>query len=163
MNTKTPKLSQNLIKSCKYFFSKNTVLPVHCLSFDEKEGWKTCSKIGKPSCKDVNGMKGPPCHSMYNIDYANIKSKLWITNSLEISTKQPNFASTILIPKLFKCEAFGLDIENQEITFKEYLSFTTSVRRLVFSQVTVTKEDGNDATEEELRRAPKCLMFGYFF
>uniref|UniRef100_A0A914YTX6 Uncharacterized protein n=1 Tax=Panagrolaimus superbus TaxID=310955 RepID=A0A914YTX6_9BILA len=121
LKNSTPEAWKKLIKTCKYFFSKNPVFPVGHLRAGFADGeWDG-------DCGIVN--TNQPI------------VKLWLYKSLFVNTPA-TFSS--LIPKLSKCSVQNLSIEGQNLTWEEFQFLTVSglVTSFKFIGSTVKYSDG---------------------
>uniref|UniRef100_A0A914QUU8 Uncharacterized protein n=1 Tax=Panagrolaimus davidi TaxID=227884 RepID=A0A914QUU8_9BILA len=152
-NPISPKIYEKLIQCCKYFFSKNPIIVIPLLKFDQNgSGWEVV-RNGIPT----------------KINITNVPNKLWITNALhvydneDITNETPmimNLASSI-IPKFYKCDVTKLSLTKQNIFFNEYLMLALNVKDLAFVDVIVKNLDGTLTSVEKLvEGASKLKIFG---
>uniref|UniRef100_A0AC35F8T1 Uncharacterized protein n=1 Tax=Panagrolaimus sp. PS1159 TaxID=55785 RepID=A0AC35F8T1_9BILA len=138
MDPSTSKVYEKLIQSCKYFFIKNPILVVSCLSFDYKDGWRT---------------------TLVNLD--NTSRKIWITNEISNLNKQKFFSS--LIPKLYKSDAKEITLWSQNVYFHDLKSIASKCRRIWFNKVSVINENGTIIPLENiLEILPYVKDFDYY-
>uniref|UniRef100_A0A914P6Z4 Uncharacterized protein n=1 Tax=Panagrolaimus davidi TaxID=227884 RepID=A0A914P6Z4_9BILA len=132
--TKTPSNSkawQKLIKSCKYVFAKNPILVIENLWWDE-EDWYASS----------NNDAGP-------VDFTKISSKLWITDKFNATCAPPENVS-LIIPKIYKCDAKYLSLMNDVISYKDFLFLSSNVEDTVLRENIVKNSDGSIVSLEKL-------------
>uniref|UniRef100_A0A914RAR0 DUF38 domain-containing protein n=1 Tax=Panagrolaimus davidi TaxID=227884 RepID=A0A914RAR0_9BILA len=148
-NPSTPKVYQKLIQSCKYFGQKNPILLLHCLKYsDYSNSWFTCSKIGKKSCKEINGKM---CDDLYEqkIDYEIIKSqKIWITNRFEVMT--PYHQEPFNIPKNIKPSEFLFHALSTKFSMEKFIQIGLSVKSCDLWDISVIKENQSTASLIEI-------------
>uniref|UniRef100_A0AC34G7C4 DUF38 domain-containing protein n=1 Tax=Panagrolaimus sp. ES5 TaxID=591445 RepID=A0AC34G7C4_9BILA len=129
-----------LIRSCKYFFVKDPILILHCLHFDGEE-WIRCIK---ESCLDLETET-----EIVKIDLKKIRSKIYVTSFLKISSSNSDIASS-LVSKLCTCNVSGLKLQNQRISFEDLLLFSKNVGFLTLDKSTVFEENGNEVAYEQI-------------
>uniref|UniRef100_A0AC34GU27 BTB domain-containing protein n=1 Tax=Panagrolaimus sp. ES5 TaxID=591445 RepID=A0AC34GU27_9BILA len=123
MNPKSAEVYQKLVKSCKYFYIKNSILVVKRLKY-EKEKWKiSCGKE--------------------TINMGNVTLKIWITDVFDVtafSNVSQKTASSI-IPNIYKCDAKSVYLYDQVISFQDFCFLASNVYFVSFSNTTVKNED----------------------
>uniref|UniRef100_A0A914QB54 Uncharacterized protein n=1 Tax=Panagrolaimus davidi TaxID=227884 RepID=A0A914QB54_9BILA len=131
-NPKTPELYQKLIKTCKYFFLKNSILIVSRLWFQYRNDWYTI----------VNEKR---------IKFKNISSKIWVTGAIEIYQNQ-NEQSRIpsLIPKLYQCENKHLNLSYGNILFKDFKFLASKCDYIWLYDSTVINENDSIVSLEKI-------------
>uniref|UniRef100_A0A914Q5P4 Uncharacterized protein n=1 Tax=Panagrolaimus davidi TaxID=227884 RepID=A0A914Q5P4_9BILA len=137
-NPKTWELYQKLIKSCKYFFVKNTILVVRRLSYNKNDLW-----FAKAD-GDVDKVL---------IDLNKIKCKFWVTEKFDVFPYVTNYNPNILssnIPKLYKCDAMFLHLKGQTISSYDHSFFISDAEEIFFEDVTVKDENGKLLPLEKL-------------
>uniref|UniRef100_A0AC34FB38 Uncharacterized protein n=1 Tax=Panagrolaimus sp. ES5 TaxID=591445 RepID=A0AC34FB38_9BILA len=128
---------QKMIQSCKYFFAQNPILHLHCLCFDDKNGWKTCVEN---SC--LGSMKNRKYREI-SLDMDKIQSKIWIEFALEIFSSNPSFTSSF-IKKLYNGNITYFELMGQNISFNELLFFFQNVICFALYKSTVFYENGGE-------------------
>uniref|UniRef100_A0A914YQU3 Uncharacterized protein n=1 Tax=Panagrolaimus superbus TaxID=310955 RepID=A0A914YQU3_9BILA len=128
LKNSTPEAWEKLIKTCKYFFSKNPVFPVGRLYSDDDGKWNGDRRV---------------------INTNQPIAKLWLHKSLDVES--PATISS-LIPKLSKCSVQSLIIGGQNLTWEEYQFLTVSglVTYLDIFDFTVKYSDGKIVTFDKL-------------
>uniref|UniRef100_A0AC34FH10 Uncharacterized protein n=1 Tax=Panagrolaimus sp. ES5 TaxID=591445 RepID=A0AC34FH10_9BILA len=134
MNPKNAEVYQKLVKSCKYFFVKNPILVLSDLRYDSN-GWETLMN---------NGWK--------DIVTNNISSKLWITDTFDVSPdlENENDIASSIIPKIYQCNVKELSLWDQIISYDEFMVLASAVEDLNFDEGTVKYDDGTVVPLEKL-------------
>uniref|UniRef100_A0AC34G2K4 Uncharacterized protein n=1 Tax=Panagrolaimus sp. ES5 TaxID=591445 RepID=A0AC34G2K4_9BILA len=123
-NPATLKLYKSIVKTCKYFFAKNPILIIPLLQAwhnsgnekDKKQEWKISFNEN-------------------SVDFDKISAaKLWITDGIEVQNEienrsDPFFSSTIL-PKIYQCDITSFEINNQNLSFKDFCFITSNVGQI---------------------------------
>uniref|UniRef100_A0AC34FVZ4 Uncharacterized protein n=1 Tax=Panagrolaimus sp. ES5 TaxID=591445 RepID=A0AC34FVZ4_9BILA len=124
-----------MIQSCKYFFIKNPILIIKDVSLWGYESFK----------------------------YANISSKLWITEEFSaISPSQFLFSS--IISKLYKCSLTTLNLNRVEITFEEFELLSSFANFVYLKNATIKYENGDNVEMEKLvQTCSNVKVFDYTF
>uniref|UniRef100_A0A914YK29 Uncharacterized protein n=1 Tax=Panagrolaimus superbus TaxID=310955 RepID=A0A914YK29_9BILA len=133
-NPKNTEGYQKMVKSCKHFFIKNSILIIFGLRYNQN-GWETWIK---------NGWK--------NIDMNRISCKLWITYRIRVYPDNKingTFASSV-VPKIYRCDAKCLILYNQIISFNKLMFLCSSVEHLDLHRVNVKYNDGTQVSFEKL-------------
>uniref|UniRef100_A0A914PA28 Uncharacterized protein n=1 Tax=Panagrolaimus davidi TaxID=227884 RepID=A0A914PA28_9BILA len=132
-NPLSPKVYQKLVRTCKYFFIKNSILIFHCL-YLEDGNWKTCSIkkcYGRPeTCK----------YRKIDCDLRKVQGKIWIHCRLHISSSESNIASSI-ISKIYNADVKKLHLDGQNITFNDLLFLSKKLRQIKLYQSYVFYEN----------------------
>uniref|UniRef100_A0A914Q204 Uncharacterized protein n=1 Tax=Panagrolaimus davidi TaxID=227884 RepID=A0A914Q204_9BILA len=134
-NPKTWKLYQKMIRTCKYFFVKNPILVVRCLSHNKDDLWFADQIL---------------------IDLNKIKCKFWVVEDfmvfLNVKTYNPNIVSSS-IPKLYKCDFMFLHLMGQTISYYDLSFFISGAETIAFEDVTLKDENGKILPLEKLIEA----------
>uniref|UniRef100_A0A914PCK0 Uncharacterized protein n=1 Tax=Panagrolaimus davidi TaxID=227884 RepID=A0A914PCK0_9BILA len=134
MNPKTAALYQKLIKSCKYFFVKNSILIVKGLFHYSDDEWFVDRKP---------------------FDLSKLECKLWITDELVVTPKTSVKAGnqsilSSLMPKLYRCDAKYLHLYDQVITFRDLSLLISSADDISFYDATIKNENGSNVALEKV-------------
>uniref|UniRef100_A0AC35GW88 DUF38 domain-containing protein n=1 Tax=Panagrolaimus sp. PS1159 TaxID=55785 RepID=A0AC35GW88_9BILA len=142
-NPSTSKVYQKLIQSCKYFFEKNPILVLEDLIyFDTKNQWSTF-------------------HGTKLIDIKNT-SKFWITEFISTNFSDNENIISSIIPKIYKCDAKILCLENQIFSYNDFAFLASNVEKIDFKEVSVMDENGSIVPFEKFFEAlPKIEKFDY--
>uniref|UniRef100_A0AC34FK57 Uncharacterized protein n=1 Tax=Panagrolaimus sp. ES5 TaxID=591445 RepID=A0AC34FK57_9BILA len=154
MNPSSSKVYQKLIQSCKYFFSKNPIIVLHCLHFTD-DGWKVCAK----ECKMDN-------ENSYDFGFDKLTKKLWITDVLNTGVDQKLKKATppSIISKLYHCKVKHCLLFKQEITFDELSFLASSATVLALVHCVVTDSSGSIVQIENIfARFSKIKIFAATF
>uniref|UniRef100_A0A914QM75 Uncharacterized protein n=1 Tax=Panagrolaimus davidi TaxID=227884 RepID=A0A914QM75_9BILA len=152
MNPSTPKVYNKMIQCCKYFFEINSILVG---KFEES---KLCSN-DESECLD----NFEQC--CVEIDISKITSKLWLINKLcdDDETHIPNFTG-LICSKLYQCDINLLALEHQNVLFDNFKILVSSVKTIVFEDLTITDSNGSVVMLESIFEAlPNVKNFIYTF
>uniref|UniRef100_A0AC34FLQ3 Uncharacterized protein n=1 Tax=Panagrolaimus sp. ES5 TaxID=591445 RepID=A0AC34FLQ3_9BILA len=129
---------KKLIQTCKYFFSKNSLVPVNSLL---TYGSKTVTIILDENVLDLS--KGAPKLWIYDAFYA---------RSSEGLSWDDSKAASLSISKILKFNLRILHLSCQDLTVEEYHLLTASgtVEALNLVQVSIMKSDGVGITFDKL-------------
>uniref|UniRef100_A0A914P464 Uncharacterized protein n=1 Tax=Panagrolaimus davidi TaxID=227884 RepID=A0A914P464_9BILA len=120
---KNAEMYQKMIKSCKYFFIKNPILVIPCLSYgrDSKE-WQNLSNVKS--------------------DMSNLMSKIWITGKLHINAgkNEENILSSI-ISKVYRCDVKVFILYDQTILYHDLSRLIGSAEKIRFYRNVLVKND----------------------
>uniref|UniRef100_A0AC34G8G3 DUF38 domain-containing protein n=1 Tax=Panagrolaimus sp. ES5 TaxID=591445 RepID=A0AC34G8G3_9BILA len=143
----TAKCYQNMIQCCKYFFAKNSILVFSNLRFFDTK-WLIFNTFETLGIKIFD-------------------KKLWITDSITVTNDargKPNLISSIVVPKLYKCDAKNLHLGNQIISYKDFCFLAANVEKIDVYEGIVKHEDGSAVGFEKLVEAlPKLKFIFYIF
>uniref|UniRef100_A0AC34FB21 Uncharacterized protein n=1 Tax=Panagrolaimus sp. ES5 TaxID=591445 RepID=A0AC34FB21_9BILA len=141
LNPESPETYLKTIKSCKLLFLKNPILIIPILRYTKFDGWKYCCTNEMETF--YNGLQ--------NIDLDKIQSKIWITEILRVFPDSSKTIASKIVPKIYRCDAKMLQLENQNISFQDFQFLSAFVdNEINFHEVTVEKEDGNVVLIDEL-------------
>ena len=150
-NPPSPEVYNKLIRCCKYFWFKNSIITLNCLYlFDDDKFWRT---------RKINGFPG------VKLQIKNLNQKLWIYKKLLIDNEHDPYLASSLIPKIYQCDLFHLDLSDQILTFNEFKIFTSSgsLKWLCLFETFVKTDDGPMVPIEKLIELfPSLLKFEYF-
>uniref|UniRef100_A0A914QCE2 Uncharacterized protein n=1 Tax=Panagrolaimus davidi TaxID=227884 RepID=A0A914QCE2_9BILA len=142
-NPQKPIAYYKLAKSCKYFYYKNHVIVSHFA--------KTHDYIWEVLAFDADwtGFDAP------SVDLENFPCKIWILNFLtcyeEVDIKE-------LIPKVYRCDVNSLHLEEQKISFKDFLFLSGSVNDIEFKRVQISYDDGSMVLLETILNSLKNII-----
>uniref|UniRef100_A0AC34FLJ4 Uncharacterized protein n=1 Tax=Panagrolaimus sp. ES5 TaxID=591445 RepID=A0AC34FLJ4_9BILA len=132
MNPSSAEVYKKLIQSCKYFFEKNPIL----VAADIYGETTICSK------KECDGYddEGRCC---VKIDLEKFSTKFWFTHAFYLdNTDKPNFTS-MLCPKIYRCEAKILSLTDQNLMYDELQFLGSSVEHIGLRFCQITNADGS--------------------
>uniref|UniRef100_A0A914QVL6 Uncharacterized protein n=1 Tax=Panagrolaimus davidi TaxID=227884 RepID=A0A914QVL6_9BILA len=154
-NPLSAKVYQKLTKTCKYFYSKNPITVCAELNSNSEENKKDEDKefllwleqnAFDFNCRWEDGIRK-------FIDLNTIPDKLWITDNIEIFdtdlTEKQNLISFIF-PKIYRCDIKSLCLQDQNISFSQFLFLSSNVESLHFGNVIVKNKDENIVSLEKL-------------
>uniref|UniRef100_A0A914Z6N7 Uncharacterized protein n=1 Tax=Panagrolaimus superbus TaxID=310955 RepID=A0A914Z6N7_9BILA len=145
-NPKNAKVYQKMIRSCKYFFTKNPLLIISHLTFDGY-GWRTWIK---------NDLK--------IVDINRFSSKLWIKESLSVSTENVSIVASSIVSKIYRSDFKILTLLYQSISLNDLLIFCSSVNGLTLKRVAVKNYDDTVVPfEKVIEQLPKVKTINYTF
>uniref|UniRef100_A0A914QXJ6 Uncharacterized protein n=1 Tax=Panagrolaimus davidi TaxID=227884 RepID=A0A914QXJ6_9BILA len=120
-NPSTSKLYQNLIQTCKYFFIKNPIIVSPNFHYSRDLGkW---------------------CTGKIRFKISQLICKFWITEIFNL---------TSMLPKLYKCDAKKVTLENEVISFNDLSLLTKTVEDIMFIGVTVKNPDDSTVQFEKI-------------
>uniref|UniRef100_A0A914QZH7 Uncharacterized protein n=1 Tax=Panagrolaimus davidi TaxID=227884 RepID=A0A914QZH7_9BILA len=122
---------KKLVKSCKYFFSKNSIY----VADDLKLHPNTLVQLSTGFCP-----------SFY---ITNETVKLWITNTVE----SYRCSLSPFFPKLYKTDFKKLDLSFQTISYNDFVFISSNVEDITFCEVIVKNEDATIVPLEKLVKA----------
>uniref|UniRef100_A0AC34F4G6 Uncharacterized protein n=1 Tax=Panagrolaimus sp. ES5 TaxID=591445 RepID=A0AC34F4G6_9BILA len=141
-NPTMPIAYYKLINCCKFFYYKNHIIVAHFVQ-NHDYNWEVWA-LGA----GWSGFDAP------RIDLENFPCKLWIQNRVrcyeETEVKE-------IIPKIYRCDAYSLHLEEQEISFKDFLFLSMSVKNLEFRYVQIRYADGTPVMLETILENLKNL------
>ena len=150
-NPPSPEVYNKLIRCCKYFWVKNPVITLNSLRrFCNEECWRTFN---------ING-----CEKLQKFNIETLNEKLWIHRSLNVGDGHKSMASS-LIPKIYRCNLTSLDLSNQNLSFDEFIKFTSSgsLEILYINETIVKNDDGSIVPIEILiEHLPNLQAFHYY-
>uniref|UniRef100_A0A914Q162 Uncharacterized protein n=1 Tax=Panagrolaimus davidi TaxID=227884 RepID=A0A914Q162_9BILA len=120
---KDAQMYQKMIKSCKYFFIRNPILVISCLSYGGvRKEWQNLSKVKS--------------------DMSNLMSKIWITEKLHINAgkNEENILSSI-ISKVYRCDVKEFILYNQTILYHDLTRLIGSAEIILFYQNVLVRND----------------------
>uniref|UniRef100_A0AC34F6F8 Uncharacterized protein n=1 Tax=Panagrolaimus sp. ES5 TaxID=591445 RepID=A0AC34F6F8_9BILA len=123
------KMYQMLIKCCKYFYHKKSVLVVSDFTYDGNK-WQT-------SLGNLTDLSILPC-------------KLWITFDLTIDKSDNQNLVSSIVPEIFRCDIYYLNLCNQTMVFKDLVAIASCAKDIHLNNVTVKNEDGSIVQLEKL-------------
>ena len=138
-NSPSPKVYNKLIKCCKYFGSKNSVITLKDLYLRwRSKCWATIQRTGFQESR--------------NFTIENLNENLWIYRDLTIGKDEDHFLASSLIPKIYRCNLILLSLSFQIISFDEFKKFTSSesLEELYLEKTTVKNDDGSIVPIEKL-------------
>uniref|UniRef100_A0A914R0X3 Uncharacterized protein n=1 Tax=Panagrolaimus davidi TaxID=227884 RepID=A0A914R0X3_9BILA len=95
------------------------------------------------------------------MDLNKLQSKIWITEYLTISSSTSNFASSFF-PKLYNGNLKGLRLDEQRLTFNEFLFFTRELKQLFLVKSYIFYSNDIEVPYENiLANAPMVKYFGF--
>uniref|UniRef100_A0A914QRG7 Uncharacterized protein n=1 Tax=Panagrolaimus davidi TaxID=227884 RepID=A0A914QRG7_9BILA len=131
-NSKSWKLYQKMVKTCKYFFIKNPILVID---------------------KQLNhfGSEWTIEETPYNMNQTT--SKHWYDSAISpvysTETKDHNILASI-IPKLYRCDVWILQLLKQVISYHDLPLLISSAEMIYFVQVVVKHEDGSNVEVQKI-------------
>uniref|UniRef100_A0A914Y245 Uncharacterized protein n=1 Tax=Panagrolaimus superbus TaxID=310955 RepID=A0A914Y245_9BILA len=133
-NPKNSEVYEKMVKKCKYFFIKNSILVIDKLYYNHN-GWKTLIK-----------------DDMKSVDINKLLCKLWITDELHVYPEilSKNSIVSSIIPKIYQCDAKHLSLHDQNISLNEFMFLCSSVKNLRLNEVTIKNEDGTEVSFDKL-------------
>uniref|UniRef100_A0A914PUS2 Uncharacterized protein n=1 Tax=Panagrolaimus davidi TaxID=227884 RepID=A0A914PUS2_9BILA len=147
-NPSNSKAWQKLIQSCKYFFFKNPNFVIRKLSFHCNGKWEI----------SLNKVK------IQFSGFTNISCKFWLTYKFDICScnSTPETVSS-LISRLYRCDVKKLILDEQNISFNEFLFLTSNVENIKLRHVIVKNEEGSIVPLEKLVKVlPKIKEFEFY-
>ena len=93
-----------------------------------------------------------------------MKEKLWIYQDSGVEEKRDYVLVSSLIPKIYRCRLFNLDISNQSLTLDEFQKCTSSgsLETLSLNKAIVKNDDGSIVPiEKVIEHLPKLQTFYY--
>ena len=151
-NPTSSKVWKKLIQTCKYFYSKNSVVVVNYVYVYETRG------ISNNSWNVSSDMLGP----RYNFVLQNCSFKFWITNTLTANVRNTPGRISSLIPRVYRFDLKTLRLSNVSITFDEFKCVTASntLIGLYFESVVMKHADGSLVDLVQiLERIPRVKRF----
>uniref|UniRef100_A0A914P863 Uncharacterized protein n=1 Tax=Panagrolaimus davidi TaxID=227884 RepID=A0A914P863_9BILA len=147
MNPSNSKFNHKLIQSCKYFFERNPILVVR-----KMEEISICSN---EDCTAYSYDDAPCC---VKIDIKKIKSKFWLTQKLMADylrmDESPNITFTsLLCPKLFRCEIDDLRICDKIVLFEDFKYLASFATYVTLSNVKMIHRNGKVVMLEKILEA----------
>uniref|UniRef100_A0A914QDZ0 Uncharacterized protein n=1 Tax=Panagrolaimus davidi TaxID=227884 RepID=A0A914QDZ0_9BILA len=125
MNPKSSAIYQKLIKTCKYFFTKNPLLIIQSLWYSNDQ-WEICNKV---------------------FGFKNLTCKVWITEALFMDlydTKcAPRSILSSIVPQIFRCDVQNLTIMDQDIALNDLSLLLSFAEHITFVDVIVTDENNS--------------------
>uniref|UniRef100_A0A914PHP0 Uncharacterized protein n=1 Tax=Panagrolaimus davidi TaxID=227884 RepID=A0A914PHP0_9BILA len=140
-NPKTWKLYQKMVKTCKFFFVKNPILVIdRTLNYDGSQ-W------------DIE-------ETPYDMNQTT--SMLWIADDLTVdsdtaATKDQNIL-TLIIPKIYRCDACMLSLKKQVISYRDLPLLTSSAEWIYFDEVVVKHENGSNVEVQKIVKIASNAM-----
>uniref|UniRef100_A0A914QT93 Uncharacterized protein n=1 Tax=Panagrolaimus davidi TaxID=227884 RepID=A0A914QT93_9BILA len=134
-NPKTWKLYQKMIRTCKYFFVKNPILVIRCLSHNKGDEWSADQLL---------------------IDLNKLKCKFWVTEEISVFPVVEDYNQNVLssiIPKLYKCDVIFLNLTGQTISYCDLSFVISDAEKINFEDVTLKDENGEILPLEKLIEA----------
>uniref|UniRef100_A0AC34FPF5 Uncharacterized protein n=1 Tax=Panagrolaimus sp. ES5 TaxID=591445 RepID=A0AC34FPF5_9BILA len=131
MSPTSYKAWRKLITTCKYFYSRNLVIPIRsCENYTDYE-WSVSWTPGKYKL----------------IDLRKINFKLWLHGYCQIRELYP-----ILNPKVFRYDLNNLFFSSRTVSYDEYsmLTSTATLEGLIFLHVNVIYYDGSPVAFDKL-------------
>uniref|UniRef100_A0A914NZ64 Uncharacterized protein n=1 Tax=Panagrolaimus davidi TaxID=227884 RepID=A0A914NZ64_9BILA len=136
-NPKSAAIYQKLIKTCKFFFTKNPVLIIQSLWYSN-DRWEVCNKL---------------------FGFKNLTCKLWITEELFVDLYEakcaPRSILSSIIPQIFRCDVQNLTIMNQDIALNDLSLLLSSAEYIAFVDVIVKDENNSVVGVENIIEAAK--------
>uniref|UniRef100_A0A914Q2Y0 Uncharacterized protein n=1 Tax=Panagrolaimus davidi TaxID=227884 RepID=A0A914Q2Y0_9BILA len=129
-NPKTAKLYLKMVKTCKYFFIKNTIIIIPYLNTDGGK-WRS---------------------DHFSLNFTKYNCKYWITDNIYASASEfvdKNIFSPI-IPKLYQCDSESLFLSDQIISFDDLSLVISCAERIRFNNVVVKHAESSDVPLEDI-------------
>ena len=138
-NNQIAQIHDKLIRSCKYFFSKKSVILVTDLKIPSKT-------VGFRIIESRNWIK-----------------KFWFLGSCVAESSGENIGISQIIPKIYQCDLTFLHLINQQIRFSEFhfLVSSEAAETIHLDNVLVEGDDGSVILklEDILKTLPKIKKF----
>uniref|UniRef100_A0A914QBS2 Uncharacterized protein n=1 Tax=Panagrolaimus davidi TaxID=227884 RepID=A0A914QBS2_9BILA len=147
--TKTPSNSKawtKLIQSCKYFFAKNPILVTENLWWDEEKEWLASLKNDERP-----------------VDFSKLSSKVWITNKFNATYVPSENGISLIIPKIYKCDANFSRLLYDVISYEDFSFLSTNVRKIVLHENIVKNSDGSIVPFENLIAVLPKIKIIFFY
>uniref|UniRef100_A0A914P8Y9 Uncharacterized protein n=1 Tax=Panagrolaimus davidi TaxID=227884 RepID=A0A914P8Y9_9BILA len=129
-NPKTAVLYLKMVKTCKYFFIKNSILVIHRL-YTYGGKWKVNAKP---------------------LDLTKYTCKYWIADEIYASARgfvDKNIFLPI-VPKLYRCDVKSLFLYSQIISYNDLSLLISSAERIRFIDVNVRDAESTDVPIEDI-------------
>ena len=154
-NPLSPKLYHKLIRCCKYFWLKSSIITLH--SLHRPDGSSQYDKFWKAF--KINGFY---VFQKFKID--NVNEKYWFYQKMFIEDKHDQFLASSIVPRIYRCDLIRLELFYQILSFDEFQKFTSSVLlRILYLHKTIVKnEDGTIVPIEKLMKLLPNLQTFYY-
>ena len=138
-NPTSPEVYHKLIKCCKYFWLKNSVITLSNLDHSIDDTYWVTHKI--------YGLEG-----FKKLKIENLSEKFWIHQRVSVCDIRNQLIASSLIMKIYRCDLTRLDFTCQTVSFSEFQRFTSSgsLEILYLYKTTVRNDDGTIIPIEKL-------------
>uniref|UniRef100_A0A914QL11 Uncharacterized protein n=1 Tax=Panagrolaimus davidi TaxID=227884 RepID=A0A914QL11_9BILA len=135
-NPKTAELYLKMVKTCKYFFVKNSIIIIPNLNTDGEE-WR-CGRV--------------------SLNFTKYNCKYWITDEISASARGLVNRNIFLpiTPKIYRCDAKSLYLHSQVVSFNDISLLISSAEKISLYNVIVKECDSVIPVEDIIAIAVKA-------